>query len=97
VGTTRLQAETTLAADTTLLAMRPDAWPGVSSVEVSARGADGGAAVLLFARDFSPWVTPYIFAEPVVLRKGTKLVVTAYGDVTTMKTTISTIQQRPAG
>jgi hypothetical protein len=42
-------------------------------------------------------VTPYIFAEPVVLRKGTKLVVTAYGDVTTMKTTISTIQQRPAG
>jgi len=92
VGTKRLQGETTLAADTTLLAMRPDAWPGVSSVEVSARRPDGGADVLLFARNFSPWLTPYIFAEPVALRKGTKLVVTAYSDAaTTMKTTVSTV------
>src|SRR5215471_3268931 len=93
VGRQRLQGETTLAADTTLLAMRPDAWPGISSVEVSARQADGGSDVLLFARNFSPWLTPYIFAEPVLLRKGTRLVVTAYSDAaTTMNTTISTVQ-----
>jgi len=91
VGTKRLQAETTLAADTTLLAMRPDAWPGIKSVEVSARRVDGSAEVLLFAKDFSPWLTPYILAEPVLLRQGTRLVVTAYGDVTTMKTTISVV------
>jgi len=66
---------------------------GISSVEVSARRADGGAEVLLFAKDFSPWLTPYIFAEPVALKKGTRLVVTAYSGVeTTMKTTIATVQ-----
>jgi hypothetical protein len=92
VGTKRLQGETTLAADTTLLALRPDVSPDIASVEVSARRADGGSDVLLFAKDFSRWFTPYIFAEPVALRKGTKLVVTAYGSVTTMKTTISAVQ-----
>jgi hypothetical protein len=91
-GTKRLQGETTLAADTTLLAVRPDVSPGITSVEVSARRADGGSDVLLFAKDFSPWLTPYIFAEPVLLRKGTRLVVTAYSDVaTSMKTSISTV------
>jgi hypothetical protein len=94
-GTKRLQGETTLAADTTLLAMQPDVWPGIASVEVSTRRPDGGADVLLFARDFSPWLTPYIFAEPVSLRKGTKLVVTAYSDVaTSMKTTVSTVRSQ---
>jgi len=91
-GAKRLQGETTFMADTTLLALRPDVGPGVSSVEVSARRPDGGADVLLFAKDFSRWLTPYILAEPMRLRKGTRLVVTAYGDVTTMKTTISTVQ-----
>jgi hypothetical protein len=93
-GTKRLQGETTLAADTTLLALRPDVWPGIGSVEVSARRADGGSEVLLFAKDFSPWLTPYIFAEPVVLRKGTRLVVTAYGSVSVsaMRTTISVVR-----
>jgi hypothetical protein len=91
-GGKRLQGETTLTADTTLLALRPDVGPGISSVEVSARGADGSAEVLLFARDFSRWLTPYVFAEPVLLRRGTKLVVTAYSDAATMmKTTISTV------
>jgi hypothetical protein len=91
-GAKRLRGETTLTADTTLLALRPDVGPGISSVEVSARRADGGTEVLLFAKDFSRWLTPYIFAEPVALRKGTKLMVTAYGDVTTMKTTMSTVR-----
>jgi hypothetical protein len=93
-GTKRLQGETTLAADTTLLALRPDVAPGITSVEVSARRADGGSDVLLFAKDFSPWLTPYIFAEPVALRKGTRLVVTAYGSVTAMKTTVTTVGTR---
>jgi hypothetical protein len=92
-GTKRLQGEVTLAADTTFVAMRPDVWPGITSVEVSARRADGGADVLLFARDFSPWLTPYVFAEPVLLKKGTKIVVTAYSDVATrMNTTLSTVR-----
>jgi hypothetical protein len=76
-----------------LLALRPDVSPGIASVEVSVRRADGGSDVLLFAKDFSSWLTPYIFAEPVALRKGTRLVVTAYSDIaTTMKTTISSVR-----
>jgi hypothetical protein len=94
-GTKRLQGEATLAADTTLVAMRPDVWPGITSIEVSTRRPDGGADVLLFARDFSPWQTPFIFADPVRLQKGTKIVVTAYSDVaTSMKTTVSTVRSQ---
>jgi hypothetical protein len=75
----RLRAETTMAADTTVLAMRPETTDGISSLEVKARRLDGRTDVLLFAKDFSPkWPTPYILAEPVVLRRGTTLSATAY-------------------
>jgi mono/diheme cytochrome c family protein len=96
-GTRRLHGEATLSADTTLLALRPDAQPGITSVEVSARKPDGSADVLLFAKDLpAGWATPYIFADPVVLRRGTTLAITAYGadGAASMKTTISTVGTR---
>ena len=68
-----------LAADTTLLALRPEIRPGLKSIEVSARRPDGSTEVLLFAKDFAvDWPTPYLFKDAVVLPKGTELSVTAY-------------------
>src|SRR3989442_8928086 len=68
-----------LAADTNVIALRPEVLPGVKSVEVSARRPDGGTDVLLFARDIQlDWPTPYIFKEPVRLRAGAEVSVTAY-------------------
>ena len=68
-----------LAQDTALLAMRPEVGPGVNSVEVSARRPDGGTDVLLFEKDIPlDWPTPYVFANPIVFRRGTALSVTAY-------------------
>jgi hypothetical protein len=76
----RFRAENRLAADTRLIALRPEIGPGVKSVEVSAKKPDGSTEVLLFAKDFSPdWPTPYILKEPVLLRRGTVLSVVAYG------------------
>lgn len=80
----RVRAEARLAADTRAVALRPEMSSGVTSIEVSARRPDGGTDILLFARDFDEnWPTPYIFTEPVLLRQGTVLAVTAYtaGDV----------------
>ena len=62
-----------------VIALRPEVFPGVKSIEVSARKPDGGIDVLLFAKDLQlDWPTPYIFKEPVALRAGTELSVTAY-------------------
>jgi hypothetical protein len=78
-GAQRLRAETKLAADTYALALRPEIASGVTSIEVSARKPDGGTDILLFAKDLpADWPTPYIFSEPVLLRRGTILSVTAY-------------------
>ena len=75
----RLRAETKLAADTYALALRPEIAGGVTSIEVSARKPDGGTDILLFAKDLpTDWPTPYIFTDPVLLRRGTTLSVTAY-------------------
>jgi hypothetical protein len=75
----RFQARTVLAAETDILALRSDVRPGVRSIEVSAKRPDGGTDVLLFAKDIPlDWPTPYIFKNPVRLRRGTTLSVTAY-------------------
>ncbi|HET9831128.1 MAG TPA: hypothetical protein VFP91_05450 [Vicinamibacterales bacterium] len=75
-----LRAQTTMTVDTTVLALRPELPTDVRSLEVKARRPDGGTDVLLFAKDFSPkWPTPYILAEPVLLRRGTTLSAIAYG------------------
>jgi hypothetical protein len=76
---TKSRAEVRLTADTTAWALRPEIPSGVQSIEVSARTPNGGTDILLFAKDFSPdWPTPFVFATPVLLRKGTTLSVTSY-------------------
>lgn len=75
----KARAETRLTADTHVLALRPESPAGLKSIEVSARKPDGGTEVLLFAKDIpADWPTPYIFKEPLLLRRGTVLSVTAY-------------------
>jgi hypothetical protein len=75
----RFHARSVLATETDILALRPDVRPGVRSIEVSAKRPDGGTEVLLFANDIPlDWPTPYIFKNPVRLRRGTTLSVTAY-------------------
>jgi hypothetical protein len=94
-GETRAHGETTIAAETTLLALRPDLASGVTSVEVSARTPDGRIDVLLFAKNFQKeWPTPYIFANPVVLRAGATLAVTAYGG--DVRLTVSRVSSGPS-
>jgi hypothetical protein len=76
---TRVRAEKAVAADMFVLALRPEVLAGIKSVEVAARRPDGGTDVLLFAKDIPiAWPTPYIFARPVLLRRGSTLSVTAY-------------------
>jgi hypothetical protein len=78
-GLQRFHAERALVEDTTLLGLRLEVQAGLKSVEVSARRPDGGTDILLFAKDISvDWPTPYLFAEPVAVRRGTTLSVTAY-------------------
>jgi hypothetical protein len=76
----RFRAETRMTADTRALALRLETGQGVKSVEVSSRRMDGGTDVLLFVRDIpADWPTPYIFKEPVLVRRGSVLAVTAHG------------------
>src|SRR5262249_23489907 len=75
----RFRTQLRLPADVHALALRPEIPPGMTSIEVLARRPDGGTDVLLFAKDFATdWPTPYLFKEPVLLRKGTDVMVTAY-------------------
>ena len=60
--------------DTNVLALQPQLIPGVASIEVAARKPDGATQILLFARNIPlAWPTPYVFATPVPLPKGTRL------------------------
>jgi len=75
----KYRAATTLSADTYAVALRPELFPGAQAVEVAARKPDGGTQMLLLLKDIlQDWPTPYIFKEPVLLSKGTELVVTSY-------------------
>jgi len=85
-----LDNKTRLAADTYVVALRPEIQPGVKSIEVSARKPDGGTEVLLFAKDIPvDWPTAYILKEPVLLPRGTVLSVTG-----TARSTVSTYRAR---
>jgi hypothetical protein len=85
-----LDNKKTLAADTYVVALRPEIQPGVKSIEVSARKPDGGTEVLLFAKDIPvDWPTPYILKEPVRLPRGTVLSVTG-----TIRSTVSIYRAR---
>jgi hypothetical protein len=69
-----------LTTNITALALRVEPSPGTNSVEVSARKPDGGTQILLFARNFNPdWPTPFVFAKPVDLPRGTQIVVHTSG------------------
>jgi hypothetical protein len=75
----KFRAEIRLASDMDVLALRPEILPGVDSIEVSSRRPDGGTDVLLFAKDLAvDWPAPFIFKEPVVLRKGAIVSVIVY-------------------
>ena len=75
----RFRSQTRLATNLTALALRLDTAAGATSIEVSARKADGGTEVLLFGKDLpSEWPTAYIFKAPVRLAGGTVLSVTTY-------------------
>lgn len=75
----RLHAEIRIATDMDVLALRPEILPGVESLEVSSRRPDGGTDILMFAKNLAvDWPSPLIFKQPVVLRKGAVLSMTAY-------------------
>jgi hypothetical protein len=75
----KFRAATILPADTYAVALLPELLPGAQAVEVAARSPDGGTQALLLLKDILPdWPTPYIFKKPVLLLKGTELVVTSY-------------------
>ena len=75
-----MRGETTLAGDMEALAIQIGRVDDLQSVEITARAPDGRADVLLFAKDFpAGWPTPYIMKTPVLLRRGTRVSVTAYG------------------
>jgi hypothetical protein len=75
----KFRSEIRLAADMEVLALRPETLSGVDSIEVSSRRPDGGTDILLYAKDLTiDWPAPFLFKEPVVLRKGATLMLTAY-------------------
>ena len=75
---TRLQAETTLDSDTTVIALWPEHPAGIRSLEVAARHPDGRVEILLLALDIpEQWPTSYILESPVTLPAGSRLTITA--------------------
>jgi hypothetical protein len=73
-ATAKLRASVRLASDTSVWALRPEVVPGLASVELTARRADGRTEVLLFARNPSDeWPTPFILEEPILLPRGTNV------------------------
>ncbi len=75
----RYFAETTLVSAGRILALRPEIVRGIESVEVAARTPDGGTEILLLAMDpAADWPTPYVFATPVSLPRGTRLSLVVY-------------------
>jgi hypothetical protein len=82
----RTRAELVLDAAASLQAVYPEAGPGTVSLELTALFPDGGVRPLLWLRDYrTDWPTSYVYADPVPLPRGTRLVMTTYvangGDV----------------
>jgi len=90
----KLTGSVRIAADSRLLAFRPELPKGIESFEVSARKPDGTTEVLLLVRHAVPeWPTPYILSQPVALPKNTEIDLTAYArtgqDVASLRLTVS--------
>jgi hypothetical protein len=77
----RVRAETTLAAETKLLALWPEPGSGARSVEITATNPEGMMIPLLWIQEFRPhWRSPYLFSTPETLARGTRIVMTTYFD-----------------
>jgi hypothetical protein len=96
VSDLQVDGKAKLAADTSVIALRPEIRNGVKSIEVSARKPDGSTEVLLFAKDIPlDWPTPYILKAPVALPRGTVLSATAHTDrAQGIRVTMSTLTTR---
>jgi hypothetical protein len=77
----RFHVTTTIDSDLKLLALAPQFGEAARTLEVRARRPDGRVEILLLVRDvLHDWPTPYIFAAPVTLPRGTELSATSYAD-----------------
>jgi hypothetical protein len=69
-----------LTTNISALALRVEPSPETKSVEVSARRPDGGTQILLFAKNFDlDWPTPFVFAKPLDLPRGSQIIVRTLG------------------
>jgi hypothetical protein len=76
---TRIRGEVVLDAATGLQAVWPQLGAGARSLELTAHLPDGNVRPLLWLRDYrTDWPSPYVYADPVGLPQGTRLVMTAY-------------------
>jgi hypothetical protein len=74
VAPDKLRASARLTRDMRVWALQPDLAADISSIEVSARTADGGTQILLLMKNPAmAWPTPYILKTPRLLRRGTEL------------------------
>lgn len=77
----RVRVETTLAADTTFVALWPNPGAGATSVEITATTPNGMMTPLLWLNEYrAAWRSPYYLAAPVALPRGTRVAMTTYFD-----------------
>jgi hypothetical protein len=77
----RVRSESTVAQSTSGFALWLDAGRQARSIEISAIAPDGLVTPMLWVQDYDPdWRTPYIFASPVALARGTRILMTTYFD-----------------
>jgi hypothetical protein len=75
----RVRTDTSLAADTRVLAFWPSPGTGARSVEISAVRPDGMVAPMLWINAYrAEWRSPYLLASPVDLPRGSRVVMTTY-------------------
>ncbi len=89
----RLRAETTIKTASTIASMWPRLGPGATSLEVTAIRPDGSVEPMLWVNNYrAEWPAPYILKEPMTLPAGTRLLMTAYYD----NTTVAPLAVKPA-
>lgn len=75
----KFRAAVRLPAMTYLVALQPQYFPGVESLEISARKPDETTVTMLFVKNIRlDWPTPYLFKNPIALPAGSELFATAY-------------------
>jgi hypothetical protein len=80
----RIRSETTLKTASTIASLWPRLGPGAQSLEVTAIRPDGSVEPMLWVNNYrAQWPAPYILKEPITLPAGTRLLMTAFYDITT--------------